>query len=243
MTKILNHINTYADLTAYNADLYKDFPNISYIQGTDEVKWNKYDPDHIVAVYNVTSTESATKLLDNTDDLAKQYIDGVEQQSIQTTYTFDTLGEHIVKYKLTGTKFSQWGNQFNGVTALTEVSVPDTVTTMGNTVFMKCTNLVKAKLSYNNNRIGDNIFNGCVKLPSFTIPKNVTEIGNTTFVNCTSLTSVTCLSTTPPTLGTNVFLSTNTNLVIYVPAESVEAYKAANRWSTYASRIKAIPTT
>ena len=31
MTKILNHINTYADLTAYNNDMGKDFPNISYI--------------------------------------------------------------------------------------------------------------------------------------------------------------------------------------------------------------------
>ena len=243
MSTIKNNINTYADLTAYNADLNKEYPNISYIQGTDEVKWNKYDPDHIVCVYNVTSTESATTLLYNTDDLAKQYIDGVEQQSIQTTYTFDTIGEHIVKYKLTRTRFSPLGNQFNGVTALTEVSVPDIVTTMGNTVFMNCTNLLKAKLSYNNNRIGNNIFNGCVKLPSFIIPKNVTEIGNSVFYSCSNLTSVTCLSTTPPTLGNNVFLFTNANLVIYVPSESVESYKTASVWSSYASRIQAIPTT
>ena len=33
MTQIKNNINTYADLTAYNNDLNKEYPNISYIQG------------------------------------------------------------------------------------------------------------------------------------------------------------------------------------------------------------------
>lgn len=54
---LVNHINTYADLTAYNNDMEKNFPNISYIQGSDEVKWNKYDPyPRVIAKYNVTST-------------------------------------------------------------------------------------------------------------------------------------------------------------------------------------------
>ena len=47
--KILNHINTYADLTAYNADMEKDYPNVSYIQGSDEVKWKK-EPDYTCKV-------------------------------------------------------------------------------------------------------------------------------------------------------------------------------------------------
>ena len=100
MAKLLNHINTYADLTAYNNDMEKDFPNISYIQGSDELKWNKYDPDHIVCVYNVTSTSEATKLMYYTTGLVYQIIDGVKQDAFQTTYTFDTLGEHTVKYKI-----------------------------------------------------------------------------------------------------------------------------------------------
>ena len=189
MTKILNHINTYPDLTVYNNDTNKDFPNISYIQGTDEVKWNKYDPDHIVAVYDVTSTSDATKLLYTNSGITYQIIDGVQQSSVQKNYTFDTLGEHIVKYKLDGTS------------------------------------------------IGDYCFSQCKGLTSITIPDSVTRIGNGAFQNCSVLRSVTIQATTPPSLGSGAFNNTN-NCPIYVPAESVNAYKAATNWTTYADKIK-----
>ena len=41
MSTIKNHINTYADLTAYNADTEKDFPNVSYIEEDDIVLFEK----------------------------------------------------------------------------------------------------------------------------------------------------------------------------------------------------------
>ena len=78
-------------------------------------------------------------------------------------------------------------------------------------------------------------------LTSVTIPSGVTSIGVAAFNGCRGLTSVTVNATTPPTLGKYVFTSTN-NYPIYVPSESVNAYKAATNWSTYASRIQAIPT-
>lgn len=42
--KILNHINTYADMTAYNADMEKDYPNVSYISGENLVLFESYAP-------------------------------------------------------------------------------------------------------------------------------------------------------------------------------------------------------
>jgi hypothetical protein len=50
------------------------------------------------------------------------------------------------------------------------------------------------------------------------------------------------LALVPPTLGNGAFATGNAS-AICVPAESVEAYKAASGWSGYASRIQAIPTT
>ena len=73
------------------------------------------------------------------------------------------------------------------------------------------------------------------------ISRSVTSIGNYAFSGCTSLTSVTVRSTTPPSVGGRSFSSTN-DCPIYVPASSVDTYKAASGWSTYASRIQAIPT-
>lgn len=88
--------------------------------------------------------------------------------------------------------------------------------------------------------IRQNAFRSCTLLTSATIPSSVTSIGNWAFIDCTSLTSVTVKSTTPPTAGTNLFNNTHADLIIYVPAGSVETYKAAANWSTYASRIQAI---
>lgn len=84
-------------------------------------------------------------------------------------------------------------------------------------------------------------FYDCADLTSVIIPSGVTSIGFRCFQNCSGLTSVTVEATTPPTLSqTNPFDNTN-NCPIYVPAESVNAYKTANGWSQYSSRIQAIP--
>lgn len=74
------------------------------------------------------------------------------------------------------------------------------------------------------------------KLTTITIPNSVTSIGKCTFMNCSGLTSVVINAITPPNIGTDVFHVTSSNL--YVPDESVDAYKAAANWSTYADRIK-----
>ncbi len=82
----------------------------------------------------------------------------------------------------------------------------------------------------------------CSNLANITIPQNVTSIGHASFYRCTSLTGVTIQAITPPTLGSGVFSGTSSNLVIYVPSESLDTYKEASGWSDYASRIQAIPT-
>ena len=87
--------------------------------------------------------------------------------------------------------------------------------------------------------IGSSAFYGCASLTSVTIPSGVTSIGSSAFYNCTGLTSVTVLATTPPVLGSSAFYG---SYPIYVPAASVETYKTASGWSTYASRITAIPS-
>jgi len=77
-------------------------------------------------------------------------------------------------------------------------------------------------------------------LTSITIPANVTTIDSSAFYYANAMTSITCESTTPPTLtGTNTFDYTN-NCPIYVPASAVNTYKAASGWSSYQARITAI---
>ena len=128
---------------------------------------------------------------------------------------------------------------FNTCSSLTSITIPNNVTSIGNGAFAYCTGLTSVSIGTGVTNIGPQAFRGCSGLTSVTIPSNVTVISQQAFQGCTHLTSVTVEATTPPTLGTNAFDNTN-NCPIYVPSSSVNAYKAATNWSTYASRIQAI---
>ena len=73
----------------------------------------------------------------------------------------------------------------------------------------------------------------------------ISEISNAYGLNTgnsqASVRTLTMLDTTPPTIGVTSISAYNPT-VIYVPASAVNTYKSASGWSTYASRIQAIPT-
>ena len=131
---------------------------------------------------------------------------------------------------------------FNDCTGLTSLTIGSGVASIGNQVFKGCTGLTSVTIPDSVTSIGGQAFYGCSRLTSVTIPDSVTSIEQNAFNYCTGLTSITVEATTPPTLAnTNAFNNTN-NCPIYVPAESVDTYKAASNWSSLASRIQAIPS-
>ena len=87
--------------------------------------------------------------------------------------------------------------------------------------------------------IGDRTFTYKTALRNIVLPESVTFIEEGSFENTNNLISITCLATTPPTIERFTFDYSN-NCTIYVPSESVSAYKAAENWSDYESRIQAI---
>ena len=121
---------------------------------------------------------------------------------------------------------------------ISDITIPKSVTTIGEEAFYDCDSLTSVTISDNVTTIGREAFYHCDSLTSVTIPDSVTMIGDFTFTLCDSLTSVYCKAITPPALGGNyVFVYNGSGRKIYVPTESVEAYKSAEYWSDYASAI------
>ena len=130
-------------------------------------------------------------------------------------------------------------NTFYNCKSLTSITIPEGVTSIGEFAFENCSSLTSVIIPESVTTIIRRAFFGCSSLTSITIPKGVTSIGDTTFSNCSSLTSVYCNPTTPPTMGDgNVFHSNASGRKIYVPSESVNAYKGAFGWRTYANFIE-----
>ena len=112
---------------------------------------------------------------------------------------------------------------------------------IGSGVFDNCTVLNSINIGSSVTSISSYSFQDCTSLTSIIIPSGVTSIGNSAFRYCDRLRSVTVNASTPPTLGSYVFSGVDYYMKIYVPAASVDAYKAADGWSDYADKIKPIP--
>lgn len=148
---------------------------------------------------------------------------------------------------------------FYGCNSLINVIVPSTVTSIGGYAFSGCTGKLTVNcnvpnvIRYNGfysakfteviigegvTTIGYAAFSGCNQIASVTIPESVNSIDSSAFSGCKQLSSVYCKTTTPPSLGGSyIFYNNAADRLIYVPIESVDAYKCTERWSEYADAI------
>ncbi len=79
---------------------------------------------------------------------------------------------------------------FSGNTAITSVTLPDSLQTIGDYAFYGCTGLTSANLGSGLTTIGWEAFNRCSQLAAITLPNGVTSIGDYAFADCRGLTAV-----------------------------------------------------
>ena len=83
------------------------------------------------------------------------------------------------------------------------------------------------------NTVPSYCYAGNTHLNRLSLPACITNIEYRAFRNATALTELTCHATVPPTLGSNVFSGVNKELVVYVPASSIQLYEQAAGWKEY----------
>ena len=96
-----------------------------------------------------------------------------------TEYTIPEGIKHIA-----GGAFSKYNN------GLTLVTIPNTVTTIGNYAFYLCNDLMSIAIPDSVTTIGNGAFSSCSSLTSITIPESVTNVGSGAFEYCYNLTTV-----------------------------------------------------
>ena len=144
----------------------------------------------------------------------------------------------MVKLRIPPKVTSLTGNLLSYMYCLSDVELPPSITSIEGSVFSACYSLASITIPSNVTNIGNYAFNACGSLVSMTIPSNVTNIGNYAFNNCSGVKEYHLLPTTPPTLSnSNAFNNIPSDCIIYVPSESLETYKTATNWKTYASKM------
>lgn len=124
---------------------------------------------------------------------------------------------------------------------LESVNIPS-VTIVGSDSFAGCSSL-KDVIFGNLINIYSYAFYGCSSLKAIDLKSAITSIADNAFTSCGALSEVIVRATTVPALGSKAFEKTPIEAktgYIYVPDASVDAYKAATNWASYASNIKGI---
>lgn len=80
---------------------------------------------------------------------------------------------------------------FSGCRSLTKVTIHHAVTNIGDYAFYDCDGLTSITMTDSITHIGEGTFSGCSGLTSLTIPNSVTNIGESAFSGCTGLTNIT----------------------------------------------------
>ena len=155
----------------------------------------------------------------------------------RTTLIRGAVGVSTVN--ILGSVTSIEGSAFQSCSSLTSIEIPSKVKSIGPSAFYGCSSLTTVTFGENSQlkTIDGFAFFGCSSLTSIEIPSELKSIETNAFYYCSSLTTITVNATTPPTLRSDAIPG---NVTIYVPAESVDVYKEASVWSSYASKIFAI---
>ncbi len=132
-------------------------------------------------------------------------------------------GRKLLKapYELNGTYSIKEGvriicnNAFWGCRSLTDIVIPDSVTSIGDKAFFHCESLTSFVIPNGVTRIGNGAFLGCSSLKEVAIPDSVTSIGDGAFASCRSLSNI-VIHDGVTSIGDGAFWGCSSFLIKYI---------------------------
>ena len=124
-----------------------------------------------------------------------------------------SLSEIVIPSSVT----SIGNSAFSDCSSLSEVVIPSSVTRIGDSVFWYCRTLSDIVIPSSVTRIGDSAFFYCSSLSNIVIPSSVTSIGNSAFSNCSSLSEV-VIPSSVTSIGVGAFSNCDSLSKIVIPS-------------------------
>jgi hypothetical protein len=119
-------------------------------------------------------------------------------------------------------------------TGLTSVTIPGSVKETGNAAFGHFTKLTSVKLCEGVKTVSYDGFVYCYFLETVSFPASLEYVDSWAFEHYNNLKTIECNSTIPPAMVSNAFYNSNlTDVTLYVPRGSVDAYRNAPVWQDF----------
>ncbi len=167
--------------------------------------------DKDVLIYRCSQQEGDIVIPSKVYDGETEYeINGIDLNAFSSQ-------EHITSVTIPESVTDIGDYAFSRCTGLTRINIPDNVTSIGYSVFEECSSLRDITLPSNLVCIYDGAFDQCTSLECIDIPSGVTYIGADAFGMCKSLANVT-LPASLKTLGTRAFYGCSSLERIAIPA-------------------------
>ncbi len=196
-------------------DAFRDVPNIYYQGEASGLPWGAWSVNGFVDGPCVYTDETKTSLV---------------------TCLISATGELNIPNSVT----KIYDEAFYNCNKLTAVTLPENITVIGEKTFYLCSGLTSVIIPKQVTEIGVSAFNQCSNLKSISLSGSVSTIDDYAFALCSKLESIICHAVLPPAMGEGVFGGVDCgNIILYVPEESIEAYRAAEVWKEF-ENIEAI---
>jgi len=142
-------------------------------------------------------------------------------------------GKQNTMYTIPNTVTVIGESAFKDCRNLTSVAIPGSVIFIYGWAFSGCTNLTTVTIPDRITEISEFTFSGCANVTSISIPSSVNIIKDRAFNGAHRLASITSLNLTPPKIFGEAFGHAPSGVCLYVPENSIGAYRAAYGWKKF----------